>query len=86
MDKAKVLKILKDIINVLNGKIGDTDPNVDDMTEAEIIEYEPNYWLIHRVLEIEQEIKQQPCEKCAPYEDSSIIANFCYNCGRALTG
>ena len=57
MDKAKVLKILRLMVNVLDGKIGDTDPYVDNLTEDEIIEYEPYYWLMHRVLEITTEVE-----------------------------
>ena len=57
MDKAKVLKILRLMVNVLDGKIGDTDPYVDNLTEDEIIEYEPYYWLMHRVLEIITEVE-----------------------------
>ena len=59
MDKVKVLKTLKRMVDVLDGEIGDTDPDVDGLTEDEIIEYEPNYWLMHRALEIEQEIKSE---------------------------
>jgi len=59
MNKEKVLKILRKMVDVLDGKIGDTDPDVSDLTEDEIIEYEPNYWLMHRVLEVEKEVKSR---------------------------
>jgi len=60
MDKAKVLKILRLMVDVLDGKIGDTDPSVDDFTEDEIIKYQPYYWLMHRVLEIITEVESAP--------------------------
>ena len=56
MNREKVLKILLEMTDVLDRGIGDTDPNVDDLTEDEIIDYEPNYWLMCRVHEIEQEV------------------------------
>jgi hypothetical protein len=28
--------------------------------------------------------EQEPCDICKPYDDKSILANFCYNCGRKI--
>ncbi|MBT3807649.1 MAG: hypothetical protein HOG03_24130 [Desulfobacula sp.] len=40
-------------------------------------------WLERKVEEI-QKREQEPCENCKGWNDKAIMANFCFNCGRAL--
>lgn len=40
--------------------------------------------IAERPCNTQPQTSQEPCDKCGIYEDKSVIANYCYNCGRAL--
>ena len=59
MKKQEIVKRLRKLIDVLDGLIGDTEPDVDDLSEDEIIEYEPNYYLMSELVELHSELEQE---------------------------
>ena len=59
MKKQEIVKRLRKLIDVLDGLIGDTEPDVDDLSEDEIIEYEPNYYLMSELVELHSKLEQE---------------------------
>jgi len=65
MKKDEIIKRLGKLIEVLDGLIGDTEPDIDDLTEDEIIEYEPNYYLMSELIGLQAELEMKRSTKGA---------------------
>lgn len=70
----------------MHSKIQKQQYEMETGKSAEItIKYDsPEYLLWYINKQLNNVDKKPNCEKCKSWNDKSILANFCYNCGRAL--